>query len=160
MTQGRYQQKDQRRQMQQKNAFSKKKSTSVEQKKKLHFKHFSFALAPMRIFVMMVDSVKQDELIFPTLTAKVSCTGYYWSVGNELWALVVAQLVWQSIPTPDIRGSNPDIGEILSTNCTLVKTKIKKKRSGRPSLKSLMSWHWDRGTLLALCKMLVALPVN
>ena len=59
--------------MQQKNAFSKKKSTSVEQKK-VAFQAFFFSLAPMRIFVMMVDSVKQDELIFPTLTAKVSCT--------------------------------------------------------------------------------------
>ena len=45
-------------------------------------------------------------------------------------AVVVAQLVEQSLPTTEIRGSNPDIGEILSTNCAIEKTKIKKKRLG------------------------------
>ena len=34
----------------------------------------------------------------------------------------------RSLPTPEICGSNPDIGIILSTNCTKEKTKIKKKR--------------------------------
>ena len=43
-------------------------------------------------------------------------------------AVVVAQLVEQLLPTPEICSSNPDIGKILSTNCTLEKTKIKKKR--------------------------------
>ena len=46
------------------------------------------------------------------------------------WAVVVAQLVERSLPTPEIRGSNPDIGKILSTNCTLEKIKLKKKRPG------------------------------
>ena len=39
------------------------------------------------------------------------------------WAVVVAQLVEQLLPTPEIWGSNPNIGKILSTNCT-----FKKKR--------------------------------
>ena len=46
----------------------------------------------------------------------------------------MAQLVEQSLLTPEIRGLNPDIGKILSTNCTIEKTKIKKKRSGMTHL--------------------------
>ena len=34
------------------------------------------------------------------------------------WAVVVGQLVERSLPTPEIRGSNPNIGKILSTNWT------------------------------------------
>ena len=45
-------------------------------------------------------------------------------------AVVVAQLVEQSPIIPEIFGSNPDVGEILSTNCTIEKTKIKKNRPG------------------------------
>ena len=48
---------------------------------------------------------------------------------------VVAQLVAQSLPTTEIRGLNPDIGEILSTNCAIEKTNIKKKRLGMVDLK-------------------------
>ena len=48
--------------------------------------------------------------------------------------MVVAQLVERSLPTPEIRGLNPDIGKILSTNCTIEKTKIKKKRLGMAHL--------------------------
>ena len=48
--------------------------------------------------------------------------------------MVVAQLVERSLPTPEIGGSNPDIGKVLSTNCTLEKTKIKKKRPGMAHL--------------------------
>ena len=44
--------------------------------------------------------------------------------------VVVAQLVEQLLPTPEIHGSNPDISKILSTNCTTEITKIKKKRLG------------------------------
>ena len=58
------------------------------------------------------------------------------------WAVVVAQLVEQLLPTPDIRGSNPDMGKILSTKCTLEKTKIKKKRPGMSHLqKSYLYAH-------------------
>ena len=32
-----------------------------------------------------------------------------------MWAVVVAQLVEQSLPTTEILGSNPNIGKILST---------------------------------------------
>ena len=52
-------------------------------------------------------------------------------------AVVVAQLVEQSIPTPEIRSSNPVIGKILSTNCTIEKMKIKKKRLGMAHLKNV-----------------------
>ena len=45
-------------------------------------------------------------------------------------AVVAAQLVEQSLMTPEIASSNPDIGKILSTNCTIEKMKIKKKRPG------------------------------
>ena len=50
------------------------------------------------------------------------------------WAEVVAHLVERLLPTPKICGSNPD--KILSANCTLEKTKIKKKR---PILKNLQA---------------------
>ena len=33
--------------------------------------------------------------------------------------VVVAQLVERLLPTPEIRSSNPNIGKLLSTNCTL-----------------------------------------
>ena len=53
------------------------------------------------------------------------------------WAVVVAQLVERSLPTPEVRGSIP-IGDInidqYSTNCNLEKTKIKKKRPGMAHL--------------------------
>ena len=32
-------------------------------------------------------------------------------------AVVVAQLVERSLPTPEIRGSNPNSGKVLFTNC-------------------------------------------
>ena len=40
---------------------------------------------------------------------------------------VVVQLVEWSLLAPKIRGSNPGIGKILSTNRKVEKTKIKKK---------------------------------
>ena len=53
-------------------------------------------------------------------------------------AVVVAQLVERSLPTPDVRGSNPLIGNLLqwtfiffTVNC-IEKTKIKKKRPEMP----------------------------
>ena len=49
--------------------------------------------------------------------------------------MVVAQLVERSLPTPEISDSSPDIREILSTNCTIEKTKINKKRPGIAHLK-------------------------
>ena len=45
-------------------------------------------------------------------------------------AVVVAQLVVWVLSTAEIRGLDPDIGKILSANCTIEKTKIKKKRPG------------------------------
>ena len=49
--------------------------------------------------------------------------------------MVVARLVERLLPTPEIRGSNPDIGKILSTHCTIEKIKIKKKSPGIAHLK-------------------------
>ena len=49
-------------------------------------------------------------------------------------AVVVAHLVEQSLLTAEIRGSNPDIGKILSTNCKIEKTKIKNNRLGMAHL--------------------------
>ena len=53
-----------------------------------------------------------------------------------LRAVVVAQLVERSLPTPEIHGSNPAIGKIVSTNCMIKKDENKEKeaRNG-PSLK-------------------------
>ena len=49
----------------------------------------------------------------------------------------VAQLVEQSLPIPEVRGSNPVIGKIylyiehlFTVNCVLKRRKIKKKRPG------------------------------
>ena len=39
-----------------------------------------------------------------------------------------AQLVEQSLPTPEIRGLNPNIGKTLSSNCTFKKEKTKRKK--------------------------------
>ena len=57
-----------------------------------------------------------------------------------IWAVVVAQLAEQSLPTPEICGSNPDIGNKNIVNifiCQLQsrKDKIKKKRPGMAQLK-------------------------
>ena len=61
--------------------------------------------------------------------------------GRRTKAEVVAQLVERSLLTPEIRGSNPVIGKILSTkfikHCLAEKTKIKKKRPGMASLKTI-----------------------
>ena len=48
--------------------------------------------------------------------------------------MVVAQLVEQTLPTPEIRSLNQDIDEILTTNCTIEKTKIKQKWPGMAHL--------------------------
>ena len=48
--------------------------------------------------------------------------------------MAVAQLVEQLLPTPEVRGLNLDIDKILSTNCTIEKTKIKKKKPGMAHL--------------------------
>ena len=50
-----------------------------------------------------------------------------WISTNMNGAVIVAQLVERSLPTPEIHGSNLDIGKILFANCTIEKTKIKKK---------------------------------
>ena len=49
-------------------------------------------------------------------------------------SVVVAQLVEWSLTTLEIRRSHPDIDKILSTNCAIEETKIKKKRLGMAHL--------------------------
>ena len=61
-------------------------------------------------------------------------TLYFYEVGLVLGVVVVAQLVKQSLPTPEIRVSNPVIGkfiyyQLFKSSC-FEKKKIKKK-SGR-----------------------------
>ena len=48
--------------------------------------------------------------------------------------VVVPQLVERSLPIPEICGLYPDIGKVLSTNCTKEKMNIKKRRPGMASL--------------------------
>ena len=62
--------------------------------------------------------------------------------------MVVAQLVERSLPTPEVRGSNPVIGKLLSDICLFAvncveKTKIKKKRPRMAHLKKKIK-VWDR----------------
>ena len=73
------------------------------------------------LFSIMIRIERKKKLILSRITLPLS-------------AVVVAQLVERSLPTPEVRGSNPDIGKVLSTNCTLEKTKIKKKRPGMAHL--------------------------
>ena len=44
------------------------------------------------------------------------------------WAVVVAKLVERSLPTPEVRGSNPVIGEIVY--CQLNRKDENKKEAG------------------------------
>ena len=46
----------------------------------------------------------------------------------------MAQFVERLLPTSEIRGSNPNISKISSTNCTIEKTNIKKRRRGMAHL--------------------------
>ena len=59
--------------------------------------------------------------------------------------MVVAQLVERTLPTPEICGSIPIIGRILSTklstNCSIEKTKIKNKRLGMAHLKKARRYN-------------------
>ena len=59
---------------------------------------------------------------------------------NASWAVVMAQLVEQSLLTPDVRGSNPVISKLhivhlFTVNC-IEKTKIKKKEAGNTIFKN------------------------
>ena len=56
---------------------------------------------------------------------------------DPTWAVFVAQMVEQSLSTPQIGGSNPDLGKILATTCTIEKTKIKKEAGNGPSEKKI-----------------------
>ena len=71
-------------------------------------------LRPVTKQELLKRQVKGSELGVPT--------------NRAFRAVAVAQLVERSLPTPEIHSSNPDIGIILSTNCAIEKTKIKKRR--------------------------------
>ena len=81
--------------------------------------------------------IRQVQAFDKAWTPKTA--GYRFKVGvptnRAFRAVVVAQLVERSLPTPEIHGVNPDIGKILSTNCTIEKTKIKKKSHGMAHFK-------------------------
>ena len=53
-------------------------------------------------------------------------------------AVEVAQWVERSLPTPEIRSSNPSTGKILNTNCTLKRKGENKEKEAEngPSLKT------------------------
>ena len=56
-------------------------------------------------------------------------------IADKTRGVVVAQLVERSLTTPEIRGSYPNMGKILSTNCTFKKKrKNKEKRLGMAHL--------------------------
>ena len=56
-------------------------------------------------------------------------------------AVVVAQLAERSLPTPEVRGSNPVLGKIYIEHCllstVLKRQEIKKKMPGMAHLKKL-----------------------
>ena len=56
-------------------------------------------------------------------------------------AVVVARLAEQSVPTPEIRGLNPNIGKILSINFEIGKRQKEIMRLGWAHLKKLVQAH-------------------
>ena len=54
----------------------------------------------------------------------------FWEMVKDLDGreVVLAQLVERSLPTPEIDGSNPNNGKILSTNCTFYKKRGKSEK--------------------------------
>ena len=57
----------------------------------------------------------------------------------------MAQLVERTLPTPKMRSLNPDVGKILSTNCTIEKMKIKNKRLGMAHLRKTFKFRFIGG---------------
>ena len=64
-------------------------------------------------------------------------------LNKPLDAVVVAQLVERLLPTPQVCGSNPVIGEnfihLITINC-IEKTKEKEKEAGNAQLKKPLEW--------------------
>ena len=54
---------------------------------------------------------------------------------NDRWAVVVAQLAERSLPTPEIRRSNPVVGVVCQLYFNIEKTKINEKEAGNSPLK-------------------------
>ena len=67
----------------------------------------------------------------PFIGLELNHQGYTQGQKKSRWSVVVAQLVEQLLPIPEVHGSNPVIGKTLyctfTVNC-IEKTKIKKKR--------------------------------
>ena len=60
------------------------------------------------------------------------------------WAVVVAQLVEQFLPTPEVRGSNPVIGKFYITH--ILSTVLKRREIGNSPFKiSVFTWSTSGG---------------
>ena len=83
----------------------------------------SFGGQGLLLVVLRVRSFQQlDQLVVPYDQKKLKQKRSFKLLFPG--AVVVAQLAERSLPTPEIWGSNPDIGKIVFTNCTIEKTKI------------------------------------
>ena len=80
----------------------------------LMFKLLLLMLLLMSLLVCVVIASPESTFILksvPELASYICCKGFKLSVGR---AVVVAQLAEWSLPTLEIRSSNPEIGNILS----------------------------------------------
>ena len=75
---------------------------------------------------------------------------------SQQWALAVAQLIERSLSTPEVRGLNPDIGKILSTNSTIEKTKIKKGREWPKKIPNRALPAWTCGSTTQSYRILIS----
>ena len=109
------------------------KSENSENLKHLQLEYF---LHPKSTFLLLPFAVLAElkkKLLYNNIQ-KVNRKSY-----QIIWAVVVAQLVERSLPTPEVRGSNPVIGKLLYiifVYCQCKeKTKIMKKRPEMAHLK-------------------------
>ena len=84
---------------------------------------------------------------FATQNGNDSPCHYYDGNIGMARAVVVPQLVEWQFSTPEIRDSNPDIGKILFTNCTMEKTNIKKKGPFK-----IPPEHWNNRASIVNCE--------
>ena len=77
-------------------------------------------LKPANLQLIGVTIIRQNKYNQKlTLKNKDSNKSFFTKNHPNFRAMVVAQLVEWLHPTPEIRGLNPVIGKILSTNCTI-----------------------------------------
>ena len=82
---------------------------------------------------MSLRTFKTNLVVLPAHDGHNEDDGEHHDKLDDDWAVVVAQLVEQSLPTPEGRGSNPVIGKNLMLDVYVqqfLKTKIKKKEPG------------------------------